>query len=221
MSALASPANGPGPGPDLEQILLASPVMPVIALDRLDQALPLAEALLEGGILTLEITLRTPVALEAISLIRKAFPQAYVGAGTVTTPEALRQVADAGAVFAVSPGLTRPLMEAAAAGPLPLLPGVMTPTEVMTAVDAGFRFLKLFPAQQAGGLAMLKALAGPFKDLRFCPTGGIGPESAPAYLSQPNVICVGGSWLTPKDLLDSGGWQAIMGLARQAAALVR
>lgn len=204
---------------NLEQILRASPVMPVIALDRLEQALPLAEALLEGGIFTLEITLRTPVALEAIRRIRQAFPQAHVGAGTVTTPEALRQVTEAGASFAVSPGLTRPLIEAAAAGTLPLLPGVMTPTEVMTAVDAGFRFLKLFPAEQAGGLAMLKALAGPFNGLRFCPTGGIGPESAPAYLSQPNVICVGGSWLTPKALLDAGDWKAVMGLARQAAAL--
>lgn len=203
----------------LEQILRASPVLPVIALDRLEQALPLAEALLEGGISTLEITLRTPVALEAIRRIRQAFPQAHVGAGTVTTPEALRQVAEAGASFAVSPGLTGPLMEAAAAGPLPLLPGVMTPTEVMTAVDAGFRFLKLFPAGQAGGLAMLKALAGPFGELQFCPTGGIGPESAPAYLAQPNVICVGGSWLTPKALLDAGDWKAIMRLARQAAAL--
>ena len=204
---------------NLEQILRASPVMPVIALDRLEQALPLAEALLEGGISTLEITLRTPVALEAIRRIRRAFPQAHVGAGTVTTPEALRQVTEAGASFAVSPGLTRPLIEAAAAGTLPLLPGVMTPTEVMTAVDAGFRFLKLFPAEQAGGLAMLKALAGPFNGLRFCPTGGIGPESAPAYLSQPNVICVGGSWLTPKALVDAGDWKAVMRLARQAAAL--
>lgn len=204
---------------NLEQILRASPVMPVIALDRLEQALPLAEALLEGGIFTLEITLRTPVALEAIRRIRQAFPQAHVGAGTVTTPEALRQVTEAGASFAVSPGLTRPLIEAAAAGTLPLLPGVMTPTEVMTAVDAGFRFLKLFPAEQAGGLAMLKALAGPFNGLRFCPTGGIGPESAPAYLSQPNVICVGGSWLTPKALVDAGDWKAVMRLARQAAAL--
>ncbi len=205
----------------LEQILRASPVMPVIALDRLDQALPLAEALLEGGIPTLEITLRTPVALEAIRRIAKAFPQAHVGAGTVTTPEALRQVADAGAAFAVSPGLTRPLAEAAATGTLPLLPGVMTPAEVMTAMDAGFRFLKLFPAEQAGGISMLKALAGPFKDLRFCPTGGVTPESAPAYLAQPNVICVGGSWLTPRALLEASDWPAIRALAREASALRR
>ena len=205
----------------LERILRASPVMPVIAIERLEQALPLAEALLGGGISTLEITLRTPVALEAIRCICRAFPNAYVGAGTVTTPEALRQVAEAGASFAVSPGLTRPLIEAAASSAIPLLPGVMTPTEVMTAMDAGFRFLKLFPAEQAGGIPMLKALAGPFKELRFCPTGGIGPTSAPAYLAQPNVLCVGGSWLTPRALLEAGDWQAIQALAREAAALRR
>ena len=205
----------------LERILRASPVVPVLAIERLDQALPLAEALLSGGISTLEITLRTPVALEAIRCIRRAFPDAYVGAGTVTTPEALRQVAEAGASFAVSPGLTRPLIEAAASSAIPLLPGVMTPTEVMTAMDAGFRFLKLFPAEQAGGIPMLKALAGPFKELRFCPTGGIGPSSAPAYLAQPNVLCVGGSWLTPRALLEAGDWQAIQALAREAVALRR
>lgn len=203
----------------LERILRASPVMPVIALERLDQALPLASALLEGGLSTLEITLRTPVALEAIRLICREFPGAYVGAGTVTTPEALSQVVDAGAAFAVSPGLSAPLLAAAQDCPIPLLPGVMTPTEVMHAMDAGYRFLKLFPAEQAGGLAMLKALAGPFKDLRFCPTGGITPASAPAYLSQPNVICVGGSWLTPKATLDAADWKVIIDLARQASAL--
>jgi len=203
----------------LERILCASPVMPVIALDRLEQALPLAGALLEGGLSTLEITLRTPVALEAIRLISRTFPGAYVGAGTVTTPEALRQVEDAGAAFAVSPGLSQSLIEAARDSAIPLLPGVMTPSEVMAAVDAGFSFLKLFPAEQAGGVAMLKALAGPFKQLRFCPTGGVTPESAPLYLSQPNVICVGGSWLTPKASLDAGDWKVIIDLARQASAL--
>lgn len=203
----------------LETILRAAPVMPVIALDRLEQALPLAAALLEGGIPTLEVTLRTPVALEAIRQIRQAFPQAHVGAGTVTTPEALRQVAEAGAAFAVSPGLSRPLLEAAAGSGLPLLPGVMTPTEVMAAVDAGFRFLKLFPAEPAGGIPMLKALAGPFRELAFCPTGGISPATAGAYLAQPNVVCVGGSWLAPKALMDAGDWAAVTRLAREAAAL--
>jgi 2-dehydro-3-deoxyphosphogluconate aldolase/(4S)-4-hydroxy-2-oxoglutarate aldolase len=195
--------------------------MPVLAIERLDQALPLAEALLTGGLNSLEITLRTPVALEAIRLIARTFPGAYVGAGTVTTPEALRQVAEAGAAFAVSPGLPQALLEAATSGSLPLLPGVMTPTEVMTARDAGFRHLKLFPAEQAGGVGMLKALAGPFAQLRFCPTGGISLATAPAYLALSNVACVGGSWLTPKALLDIGDWKAIIDLARQAAALPR
>jgi 2-dehydro-3-deoxyphosphogluconate aldolase/(4S)-4-hydroxy-2-oxoglutarate aldolase len=203
----------------LAQVLLAGPVLPVILLDRLEHALPLAEALLEGGVRTLEITLRTPVALAAITAIRQAFPEALVGAGTVTTPEALRRSAEAGARFAVSPGLTRPLLEAAVASALPLLPGVMTPTEVMTAVDAGYRFLKLFPADQAGGVPMLKALGGPFRDVSFCPTGGIRLDSAPSYLAQPNVVCVGGSWLTPKTLLNRADWKAITELARQAASL--
>lgn len=203
----------------LERILRASPVLPVIALERIEQALPMAEALLEGGLSTLEITLRTPVGLEAIRLISRQFPGAYVGAGTVTTPEALRQVEDAGATFAVSPGLTPALVAAARDSGIPLLPGVMTPSEVMVAVDAGFQFLKLFPAEQAGGLAMLKALAGPFGGLRFCPTGGITLDSAPVYLAQPNVICVGGSWLTTKASLDAGDWKGIMEWARQASVL--
>jgi len=204
---------------NLERILRASPVLPVIALDRLDQALPLAEALLEGGLSALEITLRTPVGLEAIRLISQRFPGARVGAGTVTTPEALRQVEDAGAAFAVSPGLTPALIAAALERAIPLLPGVMTPSEVMAARNAGFHLLKLFPAEQAGGVAMLRALAGPFRELRFCPTGGITPESAPTYLAQPNVVCVGGSWLTPKASLDAGDWKGIMEWARKASAL--
>ena len=204
---------------NLEKILRASPVLPVIALERLDQALPMAEALLAGGISTLEVTLRTPVALDAIRQISRAFPQACVGAGTVTSAGALRLAAEAGACFAVSPGLTWALAEAANVAALPLLPGVMTPTEAMTAMDAGFHLLKLFPAEQAGGIGMLKALAGPFKDLLFCPTGGISPATAPGYLALPNVLCVGGSWLTPKALLDASDWKGIMELARQAAAL--
>jgi 2-dehydro-3-deoxyphosphogluconate aldolase/(4S)-4-hydroxy-2-oxoglutarate aldolase len=206
---------------NLEQILGTSPVLPVIAIERLDQALPLAGALLQGGIFTLEITLRTPVALEAIRQISRAFPEARVGAGTVTTPGALHLAAEAGACFAVSPGLTWALAEAANVAAIPLLPGVMTPTEVMAAMDAGFQLLKLFPAEQAGGIPMLKALAGPFKAVRFCPTGGIGPGTAHGYLAQPNVLCVGGSWLTPRELLEAGDWGAIQALAREAAALRR
>lgn len=204
----------------LERILEASPVVPVLALERLEQALPLAEALLEGGLSTLEVTLRTPAGLEAIRLLSRRFPEAHVGAGTVTTPEALRQVEEAGAAFAASPGLSPALAAASRKGSIPLLPGVMTPTEVMAAMDEGFQILKLFPAEQAGAVSLLKALAGPFPGLRFCPTGGVTPESAPAYLSQPNVICVGGSWLTPKASLDAGDWKVIIDLARRASALV-
>ncbi|MBI1751594.1 MAG: bifunctional 4-hydroxy-2-oxoglutarate aldolase/2-dehydro-3-deoxy-phosphogluconate aldolase [Acidobacteria bacterium] len=203
----------------LEQILKASPVVPILALERLDQALPLAEALLEGGLSTLEVTLRTPPGLEAIRLISRHFPGAHVGAGTVTNPEALKAVEDAGAAFAVSPGLSPALAAASRERSIPLLPGVMTPTEVMAAADAGFQILKLFPAEQAGGIGLLRALAGPFRDLRFCPSGGVTPENAPAYLSQPNVICVGGSWLIPKASLDAGDWKVIIDLARRATAL--
>lgn len=203
----------------LDQILRASPVVPILALERLDQALPLAEALLEGGLSTLEVTLRTPAGLEAIRLISRRFPGAHVGAGTVTSPEALKAAEDAGAAFAVSPGLSPALAAASREGSIPLLPGVMTPTEVMAAADAGFRILKLFPAEPAGGIGLLRALAGPFRELRFCPTGGVTPENAPAYLSQPNVICVGGSWLTPKASLDAGDWKVIIDLARRATAL--
>ncbi len=205
----------------LEAILQASPVLPVLAIDRVDQALPLAAALLEGGIFTLEVTLRTPVALEVIRTIARAFPEARVGAGTVTTPGALQLAADAGACFAVSPGLTWALAEAARVAAIPLLPGVMTPTDAMAAMDLGYPLLKLFPAEQAGGIPMLKALAGPFSQLQFCPTGGITAQSAPAYLAQPNVVCVGGSWLAPRALLEAGDWAAIRALAREAARLKR
>lgn len=203
----------------LERMLRASPVMPILALDRLDQALPLIGALLEGGLSTFQLSLRSPMALDAIRLICRTFPGAYVGAGNVTTPETLRQAVEAGAGFAASPGLSPTLLTAAQDCPIPLLPGVMTPTEVMAAVDAGFTCLALFPARYAGGADLLKALATSFGGVRFCATGGVTMESAPALLAQPNVICVGGSWLTPKASLDAGDWKGIMELARQASSL--
>ena len=202
----------------LDALLRACPVMPVITLDRAEDAVPLARALLRGGVSTLEITLRTSAALEGIRRIREACPEAVVAAGTVTTPEALRQAAQAGAAFAVSPGLTPDLARAAAAG-FPLLPGVMTPSEAMQARAHGFTHLKLFPAEQAGGLGMLKALAAPLPDLRFCPTGGLTPETAPAYLALPNVVCVGGSWLTPRDAVARQDWDALTHLAEAASAM--
>ncbi|WP_374358415.1 bifunctional 4-hydroxy-2-oxoglutarate aldolase/2-dehydro-3-deoxy-phosphogluconate aldolase [Chitinimonas sp.] len=203
----------------IRDIMRASPVMPVIVIDRLDDAVPLARALVAGGIRVLEVTLRTAVALNAIKAIADAVPDAIVGVGTVTRPEQFAQVKSAGAVFAVTPGLTAELAAAAKAADMPLLPGVMTPSEVIAARAAGFDAMKLFPAEQAGGLGMLKALAGPFADVLFCPTGGVSLHSAPQFLALPNVGCVGGSWLVPKDKVASGDWQAISALAREAAAL--
>jgi 2-dehydro-3-deoxyphosphogluconate aldolase/(4S)-4-hydroxy-2-oxoglutarate aldolase len=203
----------------LDEILSAGPVMPVIVLKRLEDAVPLARALVAGGVRVLEVTLRTPVALAAIEAIRKQVPEAIVGAGTVTRPFDLDQAIAAGAAFAVSPGLTGGLIAAARNAPIPLLPGVMTPSEAMAARDAGFTRLKLFPAQQAGGIGMLKAMAGPLPDLRFCPTGGITPETAADYLRLPNVICVGGSWLAPEAAVANGDWRAVEKLAAGATAL--
>lgn len=201
------------------EVLRAGPVIPVIVIEALAQAIPLAKALVAGGVRVLEVTLRTPVALAAIRAIAREVPEAIVGAGTITRPEDFTEARDAGARFGVSPGLTPALVEAARESGLPLLPGVMTPSDVIAARLAGFRELKLFPARQAGGVGMLQALAGPFPDATFCPTGGIAAETAPEFLALPNVACVGGSWLTPKAALTAGDWGAITALARQASAL--
>ncbi len=201
------------------QLLGLSPVMPVIVLERLEHAVPLGRALVAGGLRTLEITLRTPVALQAVRAIRQAVPQACVGVGTVTRPEDLLAAIDAGAAFALSPGASPRLLLAAAGGSIPFVPGVMTPSDVVAALDAGFDTLKLFPAELAGGLKLLKALAGPFPEVLFCPTGGIDVRSAAAYLALPNVGCVGGSWLVPGAALANGDWDAIEALAREASAL--
>jgi 2-dehydro-3-deoxyphosphogluconate aldolase / (4S)-4-hydroxy-2-oxoglutarate aldolase len=197
-------------------VMRAGPVIPVIVIEELAHAVPLAKALIAGGVRVLEVTLRTPVALEAIRAIAREAPEAIVGVGTLTRPEEFTEARDAGACFGVSPGLTPALIQAARDSGLPLLPGVMTPSDVIAARLAGFRELKLFPAQQAGGVGMLKALAGPFPDVTFCPTGGITVETAPDYLALPNVACVGGSWLTPRAALAAGDWEAITALARQA-----
>jgi 2-dehydro-3-deoxyphosphogluconate aldolase/(4S)-4-hydroxy-2-oxoglutarate aldolase len=204
---------------NVRQIMLDGPVIPVIVVERLEHAVPLARALVAGGIRVLELTLRTPVALEAIRMIAAEVEGAIVGAGTITRPEDFDACLEAGAVFGVSPGLTPSLIEAARASRLPLLPGVMTPSEVIAARAAGFQQLKLFPAQQAGGVGMLKALAGPFPDVTFCPTGGISADVAPEYLALGNVACVGGSWLAPRQAVAAGDWQAVTQLAREARAL--
>lgn len=195
------------------------PVIPVIVLRRVADAVPLAEALLAGGVKVMEVTLRTDVALACIEAIARALPEAIVGAGTVRTAADARAALDAGSRFAVSPGYTRELGAACRAIGLPLLPGVASASEVMTASADGHRFLKFFPAGQAGGVAMLEALAGPFPDIAFCPTGGISAATAPQYLALPNVLVCGGSWLTPADAVASRDWRRITGLARQAGRL--
>ena len=195
------------------------PVIPVIVIENVSAALPLARALVAGGVRVLEITLRTPAALASVATIAREVPDAVVGVGTVTRPEDLVASRQAGATFAVSPGLTPLLAQAAAESGLPLLPGTMTPSDVIGAIAAGYRQMKLFPAQQAGGIGMLKAMAGPFPDIVFCPTGGIKYESAPDFLALANVACVGGSWLTPQAAIAAGDWAAITDLARQASAL--
>jgi len=201
------------------EVLRAGPVIPVIVVDELEQAVPLARALVAGGIRVLEITLRTPVALEAIRAIAAAIDNAIVGVGTITRPEDFAAAKSAGAVFGVSPGLTPALIEAQRKSGLPLLPGCMTPSDIIAACAAGFTELKLFPAQQAGGTGMLKAIGTVFPGVAFCPTGGITAETAPDFLALPNVGCVGGSWLTPKDAVAKGDWQRITDLARAASAL--
>jgi 2-dehydro-3-deoxyphosphogluconate aldolase / (4S)-4-hydroxy-2-oxoglutarate aldolase len=203
----------------LLDIMRTSPVIPVIAIDRIEYAVPLARALVAGGIRVLEITLRTAHGLPAIRAVAEQVPQAIVGVGTLTQPEEFSAAREAGAVFGVSPGLTPSLIEAARRSGLPLLPGVMSPSEVMAAREAGFRQLKLFPAVPAGGVAMLNAIAGPLPDVTFCPTGGIALDTAAEFLACRNVACVGGSWLTPKDALQAGDWSRITALAQAASRL--
>ncbi|MES2153452.1 MAG: bifunctional 4-hydroxy-2-oxoglutarate aldolase/2-dehydro-3-deoxy-phosphogluconate aldolase [Pseudomonadota bacterium] len=202
----------------LLDIMRSASVIPVIAIDDPDHAVPLARALVAGGICVLEVTLRTAHGLGAIRAMAQV-PGAIVGVGTLTQPEEFAASRDAGAVFGVSPGLTATLIEASRKSGLPLLPGVMTPSEVMAAREAGFRQLKLFPAVPAGGVGMLNAIGGPLPDVTFCPTGGISIETAPQFLACKNVACVGGSWLTPKDAIQAGNWALITELARAASAL--
>jgi 2-dehydro-3-deoxyphosphogluconate aldolase/(4S)-4-hydroxy-2-oxoglutarate aldolase len=203
----------------LLELMHLSPVIPVIAIDDPRHAVPLAKALVAGGIRVLEVTLRTVHGLAAIRAIAEQVPEAVVGVGTLLQGDDFFAAREAGAVFGVSPGLTQALIDAAASSGLPLLPGVMTPSEVMRAREAGFRQLKLFPAVPAGGIGMLNAIAGPLPDVVFCPTGGISAETAAQFLACANVACVGGSWLTPKDALLAGDWARITALARAASAL--
>lgn len=197
------------------------PVIAVIVIDRVDDAVPLARALVAGGVKVLEITLRTPVALACMTAIVQAVPDAIVGAGTIRSIADAQAAKDAGCVFGVSPGYTSDVGHACRNLGLPLLPGVASASEVMRASADGYHFLKFFPAAAAGGIAMLKALAGPFTDIVFCPTGGITPQTAPDYLALPNVRACGGSWLTPADAVRAGDWSRITALAREASGLRR
>src|SRR5258708_30002444 len=203
----------------IREIVGVSPVIPVLTVGELADGVPLAGALVGGGLRVLEIALRTPAAIGCVEAIRNAVPDAIVGVGALTRAVDFAAAGRAGAQFGVTPGLTPELAAASRGARFPLLPGVMTPTELITARAAGFNVLKLFPAQQAGGVAMLQALGAPFPDVLFCPTGGITRTTAEDYLALPNVACVGGSWVAPKALLAAGDLAGIEALARDAAAL--
>lgn len=202
----------------LQQTLSLAPVIPVIILDDVAAARPMAEALVAGGLPVLEVTLRTPNALRVIEAMA-GVEGAVVGSGTVRTPEQMRQSVDAGCRFMVSPGASPKLLEAAEEVEIPLLPGIASPTEAMAAAERGYSYLKFFPAEAMGGVPVLKSFASPLADLTFCPTGGINPDKARTYLSLSNVICVGGSWVTPLDAVAAGDFDRIEALAREASLL--
>jgi 2-dehydro-3-deoxyphosphogluconate aldolase/(4S)-4-hydroxy-2-oxoglutarate aldolase len=202
------------------ELVSYGPVIPVIVINRLEDAVPMAQALVDGGVRVLEVTLRTPIALKCMEAIARSVPDAILGAGTVRSAADAQAAKDVGCTFAVSPGYTSAIGEACREIGLPLLPGTATGSEVMQANADGYFFLKFFPAMQAGGIAMLKAFAGPFTDVVFCPTGGITVETAPQFLALPNVKVCGGSWLTPADAVESKDWARITRLAKQASALV-
>ncbi len=203
----------------IKEVMTTSPVMPVMVINKLENAVPLAHALVDGGLKVLEITLRTPVALDAIRRIKAEVPGAIVGAGTIINTQTLHNAIDAGAEFIVSPGVTDSLIDAALATGVPIIPGVITPSEVMRLLDKGISSMKFFPAEAAGGIPMLKSIAGPLPQVTFCPTGGVNPKNAPEYLALSNVACVGGSWMAPADLVDAGNWAEITRRAMEAAAL--
>lgn len=213
MASMTSAAPSPA------SVLDLAPVLPVVVLDDAADAVPLARALVAGGLPAIEVTLRTPAALDGIRAIAEQVPEAVVGAGTVITPEQVSRCVAAGARFLVSPGWTESLLAAMRGSGVPFLPGVSTTSEVVALLERGVREMKFFPAQAAGGTAYLKSLAGPLPDARFCPTGGITEAGAPEYLALPNVGCVGGSWMVPADAVAAGDWARIEELARGAAGL--
>lgn len=205
----------------LEAILIPARIVPVLTIDRAEDGVPLARALVAGGVKVLEVTFRTEAAAEAAKTIIAEVPEAIVGMGTVLNGDDLRRAQALGAEFAVSPGATPELLDAAADSDLPLLPGVATASEVMQAQARGFNLLKFFPAEQAGGIAMLRALAGPFPNVRFCPTGGVSAANVAAWLAEPNVVAAGGSWLCPASDIKAGNWEVITGRCIDAMKKLR
>jgi len=203
-----------------EALLLQAGILPVITVDTLDQARAVTDALLEGGLPAIELTLRTPVAMEALATLKRERPELVVGAGTVLSELQMLQSIDAGADFLVTPGTPPALADLLAAAPIPAVPGAATPTEFLSLMGRGFRVCKLFPASAVGGLQMIKGLAGPLAELKLCPTGGISEETAGQFLSQPNVLCIGGSWMVPKDWLAKGEWHKVRDSAAAAAKIV-
>ncbi|WP_272680004.1 bifunctional 4-hydroxy-2-oxoglutarate aldolase/2-dehydro-3-deoxy-phosphogluconate aldolase [Providencia sp. PROV032] len=199
-----------------ESVLKQGPVVPVIVIKKLEQAVPLAKALIKGGVNVLEVTLRTECAIDAIRLIAKEVPEAIIGAGTVINAKQLTEVTEAGAQFAISPGLTDELLNAATKGNIPLIPGISTVSELMLGMQYGLKAFKFFPAEANGGVKALKAIAGPFSQVKFCPTGGISLANYLSYLELDSVLCIGGSWLVPEDALNSGNYEKITQLAQEA-----
>ncbi|MEC7633971.1 MAG: bifunctional 4-hydroxy-2-oxoglutarate aldolase/2-dehydro-3-deoxy-phosphogluconate aldolase [Pseudomonadota bacterium] len=201
-----------------EEIFAAGPVVPVLVINDVEKAVPLAQALMEGGIKVLEVTLRTPAAIDVIKRIAQEVPDSLIGAGTVTNAQQLKAVVEAGAKFAISPGMTADLLKAGMDSEIPLIPGISSTSDLMKGKDAGYTHMKFFPAEASGGVKAIKSISGPFPDVTFCPTGGIGPNNYNDYLALNNVKCVGGSWLAPDDAIESGDWARITQLAKEAVA---
>ncbi len=202
-----------------ERLLRAAGILPVVTVDSVEQARRLAGALVEGGLRSIELTLRTPVALDALAALKREFPDIVIGAGTVLGIPQIRQSIDAGADFLVTPGTPPALADALADAAIPVIPGGATPTEFLALMARGFRVCKLFPANAVGGLAMLKGLAGPLSELKLCPTGGISEANAADYLAQPNVVCIGGSWMLPNEWIAAGEWNKVREASTRAAAI--
>ncbi|TKB44832.1 bifunctional 4-hydroxy-2-oxoglutarate aldolase/2-dehydro-3-deoxy-phosphogluconate aldolase [Thalassotalea mangrovi] len=201
-----------------QQIFAMGPIVPVLVIENVDDAIPIAKALMAGGIKVLEVTLRTDNALQVIQKIADELPEAMVGAGTVTNPQTLQAAEQAGAKFAISPGMTKELLEASGKSTIPLIPGIASISELMTGIDAGLDHFKFFPAEAIGGAKSIKSIAGPFPDIRFCPTGGINESNMGNYLSLKNVSCIGGSWLVPDEAVANKDWQQITEITKKALA---